>query len=174
MYTGLRAKVELKDEFEKPIIDLHYRDFKEIPSGWNYIQEKYPDFPNIDTWCGFNRKGFIPFGVLAYMPDDFSEYMPDEETRSIIQIGGHNLRWEFCCSLKNYQNEIEYFVTNILFRISNKIFYCESLYEEYPPLETIQKYSPWNGPEKYKETWHKYAQDWTKHELWQTATPKPA
>ena len=37
----------------------------------------------------------------------------------------------FQCSLKNYDDTIEYFLENIVTKICSKLLHCEVLYEEY-------------------------------------------
>lgn len=124
MYTGLRARVKIKPEFRAEITKLHEE------SGWENVK-----VPNIQRWLREHRNGFIPFGVLAYMPDDFGEPFKPRKTDYGEVEGGSEFDgewWTFSCSLKNYNGEIQIFIVQILANIVEEIDYCESLYEEWP------------------------------------------
>jgi hypothetical protein len=124
MYTGLRAKVKIKPEFRAEITKLHEE------GGWENVK-----VPNIEIWLKQGRNGFIPFGVLAYMPDGFCEPFKPRNTEYGTVEGGSNFDgewWIFSCSLKNYNGEIQTFIDKILTNIIEQVEYCESLYEEYP------------------------------------------
>ena len=107
VYTGLRGKVILKDEFVESIQTLNSREIE-----WDGI-EGLPDIYLDDS-----RTSFIPFGVVCYMPADWDNYNTLEGNV-----------WEFCCSLKNYTNTIEKFVSYVLPVIALS-WDLESLYEE--------------------------------------------
>jgi hypothetical protein len=127
-YTGLRVKAKIKPEYDVLIRALHWCEPISEQSRWEratLISDCY--FPD---WIKFGRCDFIPFGGMCYMPDDFSE-SGEQESFYDVDSG----IWEFACSLKNYQHEIQYFVENVLKVISEEIFYCESLYEEYPMID---------------------------------------
>jgi hypothetical protein len=131
-YTGLRAHVKVHQKFRGLLASLHSDD--ESMDWEKSIETNRDSFPDeadsIKRWCEFRRCGFIPFGLLSYMPDDFGCEIDKPDGGSVFDKETGS--WEFACSLKDYKGEIEFFVTNVLKVISEEIFYCESLYEEYP------------------------------------------
>lgn len=158
MYTGLRVTAKIKPEFSDLIRHLHEID----PFVWSNRWERAMDVSGVrfDEWLAFDRCNQIPFGMLCYMPDDFGrtdegdhEYDPD------IRI------WEFACSLKNYEGEIKFFVEKVLKVISEEIYRCESLYEEFPypndphPFDDVS--TRYQSRDDYSY-WKQFAIDWTK------------
>ena len=143
MYTGLRCKVRIKKVYQKAIKWLHFEPTPLKFNRWEDVNSKFY-IPGLNEWIlGFSRYNFIPFGALCYMPEDFS-ISEDEESFSFFD--SENGFWEFCCSLKNYNYEIEWFIKNILVKIVDEVDYCESLYEEYPYEEG--------------KSWKDYVIDW--------------
>ena len=65
------------------------------------------------------RSSFIPYGALCYMPNEW-----DEEP-----VSYNNGEWFLCCSLKDYENTICYFITKVLPIIADS-WDLEELYEE--------------------------------------------
>lgn len=129
MYTGLRAKVVVKPEWREAIALLH--ELRKSPNpdcahNWTQLHRAHPDVPGLNGWVKVWRQDFIPFGGLCYMPDDFSEAGNDGYSKFDPATG----LWQFCCSLKNYEGEIQFFVKNVLAPITESFEYCESLYEE--------------------------------------------
>lgn len=134
MYTGLRASVVIKPQWRGAIGLLH--ESRNTPktsfsSGqdWEAVFAQYPDLPGLYDWVKVGRRDFIPFGALAYMPEDFSDA---EDGESFSKYDADSGRWTFCCSLKNYEGEIRQFVEEVLSHIVDSVDYCESLYEEFP------------------------------------------
>ena len=121
MYTGLRAKVVVKLEYHKAITLLY--GVRTAPGGglncWKTVAEWFPFF---QSWGEVGRASFIPFGVMCYMPEEWGE------TRS--KFDRSTGVWEFHCSLKNYEGEIEKFLSEILSEISESVEFCQTLYEE--------------------------------------------
>lgn len=126
MYTGLNALVKIKPEYHDAIDCLVNRNVpNDVENLWKYISENF-DVPGAKEWSEYFRCSQIPFGCLAYMPDDFGGLFGDNGGVS------YSNRWlMFSCSLKNYENEIEFFIKNVLRHIVEKVQYCYSLYEEY-------------------------------------------
>lgn len=131
MYTGLRAKVVVKPQYRRAIGLLHEDD--DLLKAWEAPAKILPEWAK--TWLNYGRSCFIPFGGLAYMPDDFDKRNVDKEDgrSSYDEVTGV---WEFACSLKNYESEIEYFVPNVLFNLAESVEYCESLYEQNEEVTT--------------------------------------
>lgn len=111
MYTGLRGKIVLKDnELSKVIIE---KDFD-----WGAIRNSYYD-QTISAWANVGRCNFIPFGAVCYMPDSWGDWFQTVD----------GLTLTFCCSLKNYEQEIQTFIDKVLPEIAGD-WALESLYEE--------------------------------------------
>jgi len=122
MYTGLSfvgvVKPDMLDEL-KMILD---------DSGVDRVWSKAvtPELKKFGDEVG--RQSFIPFGSMAYMPDEWDNH-------SGSHIDGH--LWTFSCSLKNYEDEISNFMTNIAPLVCieyNAIEHYEELEEDYNEL----------------------------------------
>lgn len=136
MYTGLRLKVTVKEEYRKMI--------KEINEGEEW--SKFADqIPFLTAYSKQARSGFIPRGVLCYMPSSWetgdypNEVATDGFERNIDLKTGY---WSFQCSLKNYEGEIQQFFKEVLPNIISASEHIEYLYEEW---ETSDFYEFVNG-----------------------------
>lgn len=116
MYTGLRFKIELND-FGKQVVNRVNNRIKD--NCWDFSDSNIETPEVFNVWKSISRCNFIPYGNVCYMPSDWS---------NLNKFDGHN--WEVCCSLKNYENEIEFFWNNIIPLICDKVVYAEMLYEE--------------------------------------------
>ena len=125
MYTGLRVVAKIKPEY-KGLVDMvtvGYWD-EDHENGCWYTAAK--NYPFTQQFAGMSRSNFIPYGgSLNYMPYEW------EKTNE-----WDGATWSFCCSLKNYEEEIETFLTTILLRIA-EYAEVEYLYEE---MTTPHKY----------------------------------
>lgn len=111
MYTGLRGKIKLKDNgLSQRIIE---KDFD-----WQAVRDSYY-CETISAWANVGRNRFIPFGAVCYMPDSWGDWFQTVD----------GLTLTFCCSLKNYENEIQTFIDKVLPDIADD-WALESLYEE--------------------------------------------
>lgn len=120
MYTGLRFKGTIKEEYRKDIKKML------IDGGnWNNCRDE-----ELKKFDDISRSSLIPFGGLDYTPDcwetdddkdadGFERYFNDETGLLCFQ-----------CSLKNYERTIEYFIYNIMPIICDELIHCEKLYEE--------------------------------------------
>lgn len=123
MYTGLRVRVVIKEEYRELIKEaMTSEDFGEPGKGWKQFKDKYPF---LSTFADKERATSIPFGALAYMPDEWDEQ--DAFRQVFDEVTG---LWRFQCSLKNYGSEIEEFISNVLSEIVVNSGHVESLYEE--------------------------------------------
>lgn len=117
MYTGLRVKAKIKEEFvkelRKVIVEGESGRFSEP---WKNLD--FAKFPFVKRFSEMGRSGMIPYGAICYMPDSW-EYENNFE----------NGVWTFCCSLKNYNSEIEVFLNEVLVNIAEWA-HVEQLYEE--------------------------------------------
>lgn len=128
MYTSIRSKVVVLPEWREALAYLHERcddTFWRSGSKWRRVFNRYPDMPGLADWVKVGRRDFIPFGVLAFDPGDgfcgrgksFSEFDKDDGV------------WEFCCSLKNYDGEIEQFASTVLAAITQSVDWFETVSE---------------------------------------------
>lgn len=118
MYTGLRIKVTVKKEFVSMI--------NKINNGENW-ESFSTEFPFIKNFSLKERSGFIPHGVLCYMPSYWENncYKDGFNTTIDLKTG----KWSFQCSLKNYDKEIEQFFNEVLCVIVSDTEHIEYLYE---------------------------------------------
>ena len=125
MYTGLRFKVHVKEKYQKAL--------EKMLEGYTWTEIE--GIPKTKDWLMVGRCDFIPWGMLCYMPVEWDDELEKEmnDQHSVYENG----IWRVICSLKNYNNEIDYFVHNILSELVDEVYYCESLYEEYPEEPTI-------------------------------------
>jgi hypothetical protein len=152
MYTGVRARVKIKAEHRAAITKLHE------DGDWTAVT-----VPNVIDWIMHGRCGFIPFGVLAYMPDDFGDPFESSKDEYGPKEGGSMFDgewWTFSCSLKNYENEIEFFMENIMCHLVEEVDYCESLYEEYP-LPDVNPFDPQLIDTESREYWGQFCTNWS-------------
>ena len=145
MYTGLRFKGVVKEEFRKGFACCA------LYGDWDLSEN--PKLRQFGEDVG--RSGFIPCGSLAYMPDEWEKDYVDENGnkhpeyeqdigRPIEEV--YFLRqtptdgfdrtwneetgyWTFQCSLKNYESEIEAFFELLPYFIES-VEHCEYFYEE--------------------------------------------
>lgn len=116
MYTGLRGKITLNEEYApkiKQAMEADIADFWDtvLPEGHPFLRE--------------GRRNQIPFGAVCYMPEDWGD--------GYAELDGN--QWAICCSLKNYEGEIAIFINLVLPLIAER-WDLESLYEEddYPDV----------------------------------------
>lgn len=130
MYTGVRFQAKLKP-IVAGAIKLCY-DSKVLDQFWDTLSKI---IPIDDDWLKTGRKHFIPFGALSYMPDHWD--------KSPTGLSGED--WNVCCSLKNYEGEIDTFLSKVLPYLISEPCEVEYLYEEWeePKLYMIT-------PEEYK------------------------
>ena len=119
MYTGLRARLIIKEEFW-PVINMLMDE--EANAKWDGVAVAFPQYPFLAEWADVGRSDFIPFGALEYMP----WAAKDPDWQRSFKDGS----WVFQCSLKNYEGEIEFFVATVLSRITHARVELYSLYEE--------------------------------------------
>ena len=122
MYTGLRVKVTVKEEYRKML--------RAINGGEEWLQFSC-EYPFLAGYAALGRSEFIPNGMISYMPDSWEtdDYRATEgfETGIDMRTG----RWTFQCSLKNYENEIEKFLDEVLPNIITSSEHIEYFYEEW-------------------------------------------
>lgn len=129
MYTGVRCKVIVKEEYRE---ELDYLISNRL--NWNNS-----DLALFRIYSMYSRANFIPYGSLAYMPDEWerSTGRKDEFGYILEATDGFELNfnkdtgyWSFQCSLKNYDDTIHCFFKYILSNIAQEIIHLETYYEE--------------------------------------------
>lgn len=123
MYTGLRVKVTVKQTYREMI--------KQINEGasWNEFTK---EFPFLNNYAKQHRANFIPRGAIAYIDQWETGKYPntiatDGFERYINMDTGY---WIFQCSLKNYNQEIQEFLKEVLPEIIESSDHIEYRYEE--------------------------------------------
>lgn len=122
MYTGLRAKVIIKPEYRD---EFAYISSGEVRYEWSNSRIDF-----LKEYGAYSRATFIPCGGLAYMPDSWET--PDERATDGFQrhFNKESGAWNFQCSLKNYEDTIEYFIENVLSKVVEQVIHLETYYEE--------------------------------------------
>lgn len=125
MYTGLRFKGIVKEEFRNEFADIA------LNGSWEESNnEVFKQFGSV------SRASFIPCGALAYMPDEWETEPFDERYNGTPTDGFDRTydkesgRWTFQCSLKNYEDIIEEFLKIVPYFIE-EVEHVEVFYEEW-------------------------------------------
>ena len=114
MYTGIRFKGIIKKEYLDGFDDIAFRGNWELSN--HEIFREFGKLPRADM---------IPRGSLSYMPDEW------EQTHDFdLCFDQSKGRWEFNCSLKNYNGEVEEFLEMIP-NFVEYLIYLEVRYEEW-------------------------------------------
>lgn len=125
MYTGLRGKVVFKDEeFAR-----NYKWFLESNDcfeEWHEVSKIFPELVELKKFSKLSRASSIPRGAICYLDWD-DAYWHVEGTV-----------FEFNCSLKNYEGEIETFVGKVLPEIAED-WNLEMQYEEWIKPVSVTK-----------------------------------
>jgi hypothetical protein len=69
---------------------------------WKEVSDALPQYEFLRSWAAFGRCDFIPYGTqcVSHAPNSMSQLSGDT--------------WSFSCSLKNYDCEVEHFVSKVL------------------------------------------------------------
>lgn len=113
MYTGLRAKVIIKEEYGKYLEEL-------VDNEYDYRRSSLELFRN---YSKVPRSFLIPIGSVEMDFDKWKEVCNPSYNRETRE-------WEFVCALKNDEQTIQYFFKNVLSVIVEEIIYLETWYEE--------------------------------------------
>lgn len=92
-------------------------------AAWRYVALASADERHhfLREWGEQDRAGHIPFGYPQNMPMDWE---PQNELDGDI--------WRVCCGTKN-EDTIEYFITEVLPRMSLEVLFCETCVEDGHP-----------------------------------------
>ena len=121
MYTGLRFKGIIKPQYRKMIQHISNNDG---------LWRNYHHLDFLTNYLRLSRAEFIPKGALAYMPDSWEdESIPADSFRDYFDP--ETGYWAFRCSLKNYEDEIDVFLKDVLPIIAESAEHIEVLYEEW-------------------------------------------
>jgi len=120
MYTGVRCKVIIKEEYRGEIDKLinDKEDWDELSCDF---MKKYGEY---------SRADFIPYGSLSYMPDEWEDKNEEATEGFNRQFNTKSGYLSFQCSLKNYDSTIEEFFEKVLGKITETIIHLEKFYEE--------------------------------------------
>lgn len=122
MYTGLRIKVTIKEEYREMIQAINEEKM--------YFRDYVEQYPFLSDFANLQRSDSIPSGISAYMPtswEDTNEKATDGFERYFDMNTGI---WVFQCSLKNYGGVIERFFADVLPHIIISAEHIESWHEE--------------------------------------------
>ena len=119
MYTGLRARLIIKEEFWPVVTMLNLSTHSR---SWKSVASAFPQYPFLRNWAEVWQSDFIPFGALSYVPWS----RDDPAWQRSFKDG----LWVFQCALKNHEGEIEFFVETVLPHITHARVELYSLYEE--------------------------------------------
>ncbi len=101
-YTGLRLTADLSPQGVEVVSRLMTtRAWAVAVCGLDEMPSTDEDA--IDEWLALGRVDFIPFGASAYLDGEY-DIAPEHK----------GTRWSFGCSLKNYEDEIEGFLSHVL------------------------------------------------------------
>ena len=113
MYTGMRFKGVVKEEFRAKFEDIALEGSWEDSDDENFL-EFSKDY----------RAAFIPCGMLCYMPWD------DDDAEFARAYNSETGYWVFQCSLKDYNDTISTFLEMVPY-FRESVEFCEVLYEEW-------------------------------------------
>ena len=117
MYTSLEFTATIKPKYYPVINRLeHWRSEEaDAKEPWDNTAREFPDLPFLRAWADHDRANFIPFGGSSHLHSKHS-----------FKDGV----WAVECSLKNYKDNIEFFLTTVLAEVASDLIECESNYEE--------------------------------------------
>ncbi|MGU3463075.1 MULTISPECIES: hypothetical protein [Bacillus cereus group] len=125
MHTGLRIKAIVKSDFRKMINKINNEEA--------YFSEYVDQFSFLDKLAKTRRSDLIPTGTTVYMPTGWltGEYPNEQATDGFERnIDMNTGLWTFQCCLKNYDNEIDIFLTDVLTNIIEEAHHIETKHEE--------------------------------------------
>lgn len=139
MYTGLRMQGIIKEEFREMIDLLLNHDWT-----WSdFFYRPEFDYGFLASFIKLPRNNMIPFGSLSYMPDEWEVLKDNHEDfqhswekrkdhpdfeRHFDKETGY---FQFQCSLKNYDSEIQCFLNTVVPVIFESTTHIEEYYEEW-------------------------------------------
>lgn len=154
MYTGLRFRGHVKPEYRAMIKSVLERDLH-----WD---DWISDYPFIENFANLPRAVMIPFGGLAYMPDEWEDNDNVLTSSFKHQFSMDTGYWVFNCSLKNYDSEIDVFINEIIPVICESTDWIEEFYEEWHEsncyelmdgkiveVQGVEYYEEYSEPEYY-------------------------
>lgn len=119
MYTGLRIKVTVKEEYRAMISAINGG------AAWKDYSEQ---FPLLAAYASLEAAEYIPRGTSSYMPESWTSNVATEGFERSINMDTGN--WSFQCSLKNIEGEIQLFFSEVLPNIISDAEHIEYRYEE--------------------------------------------
>lgn len=125
MYTGLRVKVTVKKDYLKMINEINNEE-----SDFSDYVDQYSFLANFSK---LKRSEQIPSGTSAYMPTswEIGDYPNEQATDGFErQFNIETGFWAFQCCLKNYENVVDHFLTDVLANIIESSEHIETKHEE--------------------------------------------
>lgn len=125
MHTGLRVKVTVKKDFLKMINEINNEE-----SDFSDYVDQYPFLANFSK---LKRSELIPSGNSAYMPTgwEIGDYPNEQATDGFErQFNIETGFWAFQCCLKNYENVVDHFLTDVIANIIESSEHIETKHEE--------------------------------------------
>ena len=116
MYTTVKCSAVVHPNYRqciKTLFDSH---------SWKEVEKQYPGVISTKSLVG--RASTIPFCTSAYIPESWNN---GEQCHYYNETNGN---WLFICSLKNYENDIEVFIENVMTKVCSRVYRFTSLYEE--------------------------------------------
>ena len=130
MYTAFAFAIKVKPEYRHIVADM-LKVFE-----WSNEQElkqarSYDVYPFTKEYCSMYRATFIPYGSMEMgIPNKtYLDGIPIKHNRN--DYNEETGQWEVGCSLKNYNEEIQFYLEKILPVITEKCYYIYDCYEEY-------------------------------------------
>ena len=133
-YTGLRFRVRLTDQAHMAIKmaeQVYHTEGNQVPF-WEIVRSQGIKIPK--DFLAYGRSGFIPFGAVCYMPENWGE------TRYDIEPATH--RWNVVCSAKDVgyhdKSMMEFFCEEVLPLLIAEPCIAEVLYEHWDEPKKIE------------------------------------
>jgi hypothetical protein len=129
MYTGLRFRGYIKPEYRQMIQEIlgDYDNWQDRKHWEHYIEQ----FPFLENFATLPRASMIPFGGHAYMPDVWDNKENIVTSSFKRQFDMETGYFAFSCSLKNYDDEIDTFISEVIPIMCESTDHIEEFYEEW-------------------------------------------
>ena len=123
MYTCLAFKAALNEAGKTVAAALKIESIEENP--WDNAAQHLPTTPAkfLSQW----RRTFIPFGAA----DQFYDWAREQDFDPQAKYTEGDGQWEVVCALKNYENEIQDFLREVLPQMIAEPCLVQVLYEEW-------------------------------------------
>lgn len=130
MYTAFAFAIKVKPEYRHIVADMlkvfHWSNEQEFKDA-----HSYDVYPFTKEYCSKYRATFIPYGSMETdIPNKtYLDGTPIEHNRN--NYNQETGEWEVGCSLKDYEEEIQFYLDKIISVITDKCYYIYECYEGY-------------------------------------------